>query len=157
MKTVTDDETAPPAPAEIVWIGGHPTVADPMMRGTRIRRCLICDARQDFAPRACAGGRGMIVHLIDPADIHAHPEVFDGSPFAEPDAIAAAHAHWSDKGFTVARKPGPPGDESEHPRFVPCPVCNRLALRLLSMNMPAAAHFPAGAGRGEQGRDATRR
>lgn len=153
MNTLTDDGPAPIELPEIVWVMGHPTISDPEMRGTRIRRCLVCDARQDFN-LSC--GRGMIVHLIDPDDIHAAPARFDGMPWAEPDAIAGAHAHWRDKGFLVTRKPGHVLDESEHPRFAPCPVCNGEAMRTgrLPVNLPTGPPSPRG--RGERGRDATR-
>lgn len=127
MNTLTDDETAPAIELpEIVWLMGHPTIADPEMRGTRLRRCLLCSARDSWN-MSCV--RGMIVHLIDPDDIHTAPETFDGMAWAEPQAVEGAHNHWRDKGFTVTRKPGHVLDESEHLRFKPCPVCNGELMR----------------------------
>lgn len=154
VNTLMDDETAPIVLPELVWIRGHPTIADPEMRAVRIRRCIVCDARQSFAV-AC--GRGLIVHLIDPADIHADPVLFDGVSFAEPETIAAAHAYWTALGSVIVRKPGDPADVTLHPRFTPCPVCNREAI--LAGRLPVTLPPPAAGrtGRGEHGRDATRR
>lgn len=120
----------------VVWMGGHPTIADREPRGTRLRRCVRCSARSSFEVLSCAA-RGMVVHLIDPADVHARPEVYDGVTWAEPESIAGAHAHWQDKGYTVTRNPDGPVATSAHPRFRPCPTCNeelmvagRLAVEL---------------------------
>lgn len=132
----------------VVWIGGHPTVEDPETRGTRLRRCLRCNTRELFHSVSCAPG--LIVHLIDPADVHAAPEVFDGSAWAEPDAISSAHAHWRDKGYRVVRKPDGPVGERVHPRFRVCPRCNEEAMAagsLAPVYLPAAAAPPRLRGR----------
>lgn len=118
-----------PVPVElppVAWIGGHPTVSDPETRGTRLRRCVRCNTRSEFNSLRCEPG--LIVHLIDPADVHAAPDVFDGVGWAEPEAIAAAHAHWADQGYRVTRKPDGPTGEAVHPRFRACPRCNEEAM-----------------------------
>ncbi len=142
MNTLRNDEMSPAVELpEIVWLMGHPTVADREMRGTRLRRCLLCNARDGWN-LSCV--RGMVVHLIDPADIHADPEAFDGMMWAEPAAVDGAHKHWTDNGFTVTRKPGDVLDEGTHPRFRPCPVCNTELMRegRLRVNLPGAAPAP---------------
>lgn len=146
-------QVPPPAPVpvtlpEVAWIGGHPTVADPETRGTRLRRCVRCNARSEFYSVSCEPG--MIVHLIDHADVHANPEVFDGVQWAEPQVIDRSHAHWRDKGFKITRKPDGNTDENAHPRFRPCPRCNEEAMAagtLAPVHLPTVETPPQGRGR----------
>lgn len=147
------DSYQTPAPATvalppIAWMGGHPTVADREPAGTRLRRCIRCSARSQFDALRCEPG--MVVHLIDPADVHARPELFDGVTWAEPEAIAGAHAHWKDKGFRVTRKPEGPIGESIHPRYRPCPQCNEelMARGELTVVLPDAGAPVRARGRG---------
>lgn len=134
--------TLPP----VVWIGGHPTIEAPEPRGTRLRLCVRCETRGQFHTLSCE--RGLIVHLIDPADVHESPELWDGVTWAEPEAIAGAHKHWQEQGFRVSRKPDGPG-EILHPRFRPCPECNELAMRggLLAVKLPPVPAAPRARGR----------
>jgi hypothetical protein len=135
VKVGTPPVVLPP----LVWIGSHPTMEDPEMRGTRLRRCVRCNTRSTFNTIRCEPG--MVVHLIDPADVHADPELFDGVQWAEPSAIEGAHKHWRRQGFQVERLPG--GQETlEHPRFRACPTCNTEAMAagtLLPLHLPAPA------------------
>lgn len=116
----------PVALPPVAWIGAHPTIAEPQAGG-RLRRCVRCNLRDGWYGARCEPG--LIVHLIDPADVHAAPEVFDGVIWAEPDAINGAHRVWADKGFRVTRKPDGATGESVHPRYRPCPQCNEDAMR----------------------------
>ncbi len=132
---------------DIAWIGGHPTIAEPDPRSTRLRRCIRCNTR-DMFHGTC--DPGLIVHLIDPADVHAAPEAFDGTAWAEPEAIAGAHAHWRDKGYVVVRKPDGPTGEQAHPRYRACPTCNAeaMATGALAVYLPVPpAAAPARGGR----------
>lgn len=141
--TAPQPQVLPP----LVWVGGHPTTEDPEMRGTRLRRCVRCNARADFHTVRCEPG--MVVHLIDPADVHADPERFDGLMWADPESIDGAHRYWRDQGYRVERLPG--GQETpEHPRFNACPTCNLAAMQagtLLPLHLPAAAPEPRPRGR----------
>jgi hypothetical protein len=137
-----DIEKTSPVPVElpqIAWIGGHPTMFDPEAGAVRprLRRCVRCDARSTFDAVRCDAG--LIVHLIDPDDIHAAPEAFDGSPWAEPRAMEGAARHWADQGFVVTRKPDGPTGEHTHPRFRPCPACNQaeMAAGRMPVRLPA--------------------
>lgn len=123
----------------VVWIGGHPTIADSESRGTRLRRCLRCNTRDSFQVLSCEPG--MVVHLIDPADVHANPALYDGVTWAEPEAIAGAHKYWAEKGFKILRKPPTRPEDTTHPRYVACPQCNEEAMgagTLTPVHLPAA-------------------
>lgn len=131
----------------LVWIGSHPTMEDPEMRGTRLRRCVRCNCRSEFYSVRCEPG--MIVHLIDPADVHDAPALFDGVAWAEPQAIQGAHQHWREQGYRVVRKPDGPAGESVHPRFRACPQCNEEAMAAgtltpLHLPSPPPAQRPGG-------------
>lgn len=138
----------PVALPPIVWVGGHPTIADPETRGTRLRRCIRCNARGEFHSLSCEPG--MVVHLIDPADVHDEPQLFDGVAWAEPESIAGAHRHWTDKGFKVVRRPYTAAGESKHPRYAPCPQCNEEAMAagtLTPLHLPTPEPQPRSRGR----------
>lgn len=142
MNAVMTDPSTPDVVAlpEIAWIDGHPTINDPEARGTRLRRCIRCNIR-DVWVVTC--GEGLIVHLIDPDDIHAAPELFDGNEWAEPDTIRTAAIYWSGRGFRVTRKPGDVHDETVHPRFRACPACNEAEMR--AGRLPVLLPRPPGA------------
>lgn len=130
FQTPTTRLSPAPVPVElpeVVWIDGHPTAAEPEPRGTRLRRCLLCNTRGQFSSVRCAAG--LVVHLIDPADVAEAPEAFSRSAWAGADAIAGAHKHWDAQGFRVVRKPDGPTGEARHPRFRACPECNEEAMR----------------------------
>lgn len=155
MSEVFQVPAAVPVPVElppIVWIGDHPTTDAPEPRGTRLRQCVRCGTRELFHSLTCEPG--MIVHLIDPADVHGAPGVFDGVPWAEPDAIVGAHDRWTGRGYTITRKPDGPSGEDVHPRYRACPRCNEEGMAagtVRSLLAPREQPVPRPERRGKHG------
>jgi hypothetical protein len=134
---MSQESNTPPPPVVVFptlyWLGVHPCV--PVTGGYR---CVRCATARPTSAQRCEPG--MVVHLVDPADVHDDPETFDGLFYAEPEAIAAAHRRWTDDGYRVVRKPTRRSPDPDHPRFRPCPACNEplmAAGQLGPLTLPA--------------------
>lgn len=113
--TGTSTPTFPLTLPPLIFIGGHPTTDD-FRPGVADRLCITCGARDRFHARRCVPG--MIVHLIDQAEIDDDPDRWTRSPWVAADALDAARAWWTDRAALILRCP--PG----HPRFKVCPRCS---------------------------------
>lgn len=103
-----------PQKAPIVWMSEHPTVHDPERGGSRLRRCVRCNARDGFSLH-CEMARGLIVHLNEPDPANT---VQGEPPWTHPTDVERATVVWRRKGYGVTPDPG------GHHRYGVCTVCS---------------------------------
>ncbi len=104
---------------DLTFMGGHPCVADPAHPGGFI--CVACESVGGSATRPCVPG--LVVHLIDDAEIADRPERWKGSPWANTETLASARRWWTGRGGPI--NPPPP---HHHPLQVGAP-CTVLRMR----------------------------
>lgn len=104
---------------DLTFLGGHPCVPDPARPGGYV--CVACEAVGGSASRACVPG--LVVHLIDEAEIAEHPDRWKRSPWANAETLASARRWWTGRGAQITRAHG------GHDRFQVCAPCTVLRMR----------------------------